>query len=391
MEYKGDFNTGDVVRCPFNTLDNTGVLTTLAGTPAVKVYKNGDAASEVTTGVTLTVDFDGTTGSHFLSIDTSSDATFYSPGSEFSAKITAGTVGGVSVVGKWLCSWSIRNRVGVIIPNGRGTAAAAGVSTITLQTALGANNNAYCCTIAIVSGTGVGQQRVIVGYVNGTKVATVDRAWDTALDTTSKYEIYAIQTPAMSSGQGFIFGVASTLNAKLVSFDTGVLDTIAASVWNALTSGITTTGSIGKYVIDYLFGASTSQELQDAKNEILADIDGLGSDITVVSPLSSDGTRLELVQGDSYSTINGRSLTFSITGQAGLIGSVAHLRIADTVADLATSATIASGTQTVTFSDITTTQTAALIAGNHKYQIRFIEGSDKATPIQGVCVVKAGL
>lgn len=140
-----------------------------------------------------------------------------------------------------------------VIPNGTGTLQSsqlAGTSTAVLQFALGGNLAGYCCTMSIIRGTGEGQQRVITGYINGTLTATVDRAWDRALDTTSVYEITATQVPAMSTGQGFVFGVASTLNAKLVSFDTGVLDTIAAAVWNFAKTSLTTVGSVGKYIVD---------------------------------------------------------------------------------------------------------------------------------------------
>lgn len=70
-----------------------------------------------------------------------------------------------------------------------GTASAGAASTITIQTALGADSLPVGCLIKITSGTGVGQARIITAYVNSTKVTTVDRAWVTNPDNTSVYSI----------------------------------------------------------------------------------------------------------------------------------------------------------------------------------------------------------
>lgn len=92
----GNRAVGAVLDFKFNTHSAAGAPITLAGTPAVSVYK-GNGTTESTAGVTLTVDQDGRTGMHHVRIDTSADA-FYEAGS-FQAVITAGTVDGTSVVG----------------------------------------------------------------------------------------------------------------------------------------------------------------------------------------------------------------------------------------------------------------------------------------------------
>ena len=70
-----------------------------------------------------------------------------------------------------------------------GTATAGGNKTITLQTALGADNMGIGCKIKITSGTGSKQMRRVAGYVNSTQVLTVDRAWTTNPDNTSVYSV----------------------------------------------------------------------------------------------------------------------------------------------------------------------------------------------------------
>lgn len=109
MRNHGDFTPGKTVYVPFNTRTAAQAPATLAGTPAVSVYKRGSTA-ESTAGVTLTVDYDSRTGYHVAAIDTSADGTFYAAGNDFGVVLTAGTVDSVSVVGVEVGSFSLSNR-----------------------------------------------------------------------------------------------------------------------------------------------------------------------------------------------------------------------------------------------------------------------------------------
>ena len=80
-----------------------------------------------------------------------------------------------------------------------GTATAGGATSITLQTALGADSLAVGSLIKITSGTGAGQTRVITAYVNSTKVVTVGRAWVTNPDNTSVYAVLYSDVPKIDS------------------------------------------------------------------------------------------------------------------------------------------------------------------------------------------------
>jgi hypothetical protein len=73
-----------------------------------------------------------------------------------------------------------------------GTAQAGASSTITLASGASSSNGAYVgMRIATTGGTGSGQERLIIGYVGSSKVATVDRAWATTPDATTVYSIAA--------------------------------------------------------------------------------------------------------------------------------------------------------------------------------------------------------
>jgi hypothetical protein len=112
----GEFAPGDTIDFKFTSRGTTGAPTTLSGTPAVSVYK-GNGTVESTAGVTLTADFDGKTGLNHVRIDTTADGTFYATASDFQVVITAGTVGGTSVVGEVVGHFTLHNRsvvVGVV-------------------------------------------------------------------------------------------------------------------------------------------------------------------------------------------------------------------------------------------------------------------------------------
>lgn len=108
MKHLGDFDAATVIDTKFNTFrPSTGAAFTLAGSPAVSVYKD-NSTTQSTSGVTLTVDFDAVTGLHHVRVDTSADGTFYSAGSMFQVVLTAGTVDSVSVAGTVIAEFSLR-------------------------------------------------------------------------------------------------------------------------------------------------------------------------------------------------------------------------------------------------------------------------------------------
>ncbi len=81
--------------------------TVLAGTPVISVYKDNDL-TQTTAGITLIVDFDGLVGLNHVRI-VLTDA-FYVPDTDYHVVITTGTVGGASVVGTVISTFSIDNR-----------------------------------------------------------------------------------------------------------------------------------------------------------------------------------------------------------------------------------------------------------------------------------------
>lgn len=106
--FLGDIRLGSTLNHKFTTISSTGAPITLAGSPAVAAYPS-NSTTEVTAGITLTVDFDARTGLHNVAIVASS-GNGYATATDYALVLTAGTVDGVSVVGYTIAHFSIENR-----------------------------------------------------------------------------------------------------------------------------------------------------------------------------------------------------------------------------------------------------------------------------------------
>lgn len=83
----------------FNTSQfSTGAPFTLAGTPSVSIYED-NGATQITAGITLTVDLDSKTGMHGVAV-VASGANGFEAGKRYIGVIEAGTVDSISAVGK---------------------------------------------------------------------------------------------------------------------------------------------------------------------------------------------------------------------------------------------------------------------------------------------------
>jgi len=123
-------------------------------------------------------------------------------------------------------------------------AQSAGDTAITLDATAASQTDFYKgSVVAIISGDGANQARIITAYNGSTKVATIDRGWDVALTTGATRSVFAVFP------QG--------LNQPLTSAQTQSSASAALSAYGAstLTSGqvtaaVPTTAQIGAEVFD---------------------------------------------------------------------------------------------------------------------------------------------
>ena len=223
MSYVGDITLGDTLDIKFTTRRfSTGVPYTLAGSPVISAYV-GNSVTQITAGITLTVDFDGVTGLNNVRI-VATVANGFAAATNVALVITVGTVDSVSVVGENIGAFSINNRftalvdavwdevlsgathnivnsaarrlralAGADVLIWSGTAQAGSTSTtIKIDAGAPATTDIFKgSTVVLTGSTGAGQVRRIVSYNGTTKVVTVDRAWVVTPSATTTFEIVA--------------------------------------------------------------------------------------------------------------------------------------------------------------------------------------------------------
>jgi hypothetical protein len=152
--------------------------------------------------------------------------------------ITAGTGTGQLSVSGGVGQANVVQVNGTAVTTSDGTAQAGASTTITLASADAAGTNAYVREkIRIVAGTGIGQSRIVTAYNSATKVATVDRAWDTTPDSTSQYtlgdtadaysltnqtanlpaDVQTIKMQAVTATAGFSYDAQTTAQGTIAS------------------------------------------------------------------------------------------------------------------------------------------------------------------------------
>lgn len=110
--YYGDIRLSDTIDIKFCTVTTTGAPTQLAGSPVISAYPS-NSTTQLTAGITLSVDFDSVTGLNNVRV-VASGANGYLTATNYALIITTGTVGGTSVVGYEVGSFSIENRSAVM-------------------------------------------------------------------------------------------------------------------------------------------------------------------------------------------------------------------------------------------------------------------------------------
>jgi len=112
IPYLGDFLEDDTVYIGFNTFSSddpsASVTITNLADADLKVHKDGAIAQLVTDGATIAIDYDGITGNHLATIDTSAHAD-YAVGSDYHVRMEGTTVDGATI-NAWIGCFSIENR-----------------------------------------------------------------------------------------------------------------------------------------------------------------------------------------------------------------------------------------------------------------------------------------
>ena len=258
----GDIRLGETLDFKFSTRSfATGAPTTLAGIPVISAYV-GDSITQITAGITLTVDFDGVTGLHNIRVVAIS-ANGYAAASNYDLVITTGTVGGVSVVGEVVGSFSVEAR-SALMPT---TAARTLDVSATGEAGLDWANIGNPATAQNLSATNIDVDQIVasvsgaVGSVTGLTAANLDAAVSSRMASyTQPAGFLAATFPStVASPTNITAGTITTATNLTTNNDKtgyGLSAAAVQAIWDALTSALTTAGSIGKKLADWVIGTA---------------------------------------------------------------------------------------------------------------------------------------
>lgn len=109
MSQLGDFNLSTTLYTKFTTVNASGLPTTLGDSPTFGFYQDANVTL-FTAGVTVTSDFNSTTGLNHLQLIVTTSATGIAAGSSYQLVIATGSVSGVSMKGYVVGEFSVLQR-----------------------------------------------------------------------------------------------------------------------------------------------------------------------------------------------------------------------------------------------------------------------------------------
>jgi len=129
-----DITLGETIDFKFTTCEpDTGAPATLSGTPVISAYV-GNSTTQITAGITLTVDFDGVTGLNNVRVVASAGNGF-ADATDVALIITTGTVDAVSAVGYKVAEFTIgRSAAHTRLGAPAGASVSADIAAIEAQT-----------------------------------------------------------------------------------------------------------------------------------------------------------------------------------------------------------------------------------------------------------------
>jgi hypothetical protein len=329
MSYHGDIRLGDTIDVKFTTTSaTTGAPTQLAGTPVISAYV-GNGTTQITAGITLTVDFDSVTGLNNVRVVASS-GNGYATATNVQLVITTGTVGGTSAVGYVIGEFSIEAR-SALMPT---------TATRTLDvTATGAagidwGNVENPTTALNLSATNIDVDQVVATVTNQLTAAQIATSvWQdaTAGDFTTASSIgkslYTGNIVPGAAGGHFIAGtnaatsITTALTANITGNITGNLSGSVGSVTGAV-------GSVTALANNSITAAALAT---DAVTEIQT---GLATPTNITAGTITTATNVTTVNGLAANVITAASTAadYVTEMQAGL-ATAANLAAVDTVVD----------------------------------------------------------
>jgi hypothetical protein len=373
-KYYGDFLVSKTVRCRFNTVNTSGVPTSLSS-GAVAVSKDG---ADVTPsgGVTLSTDVGSVTGRNHVTIDMSVDTTTFTAGSEYSVRLSGSSaVSGTSVVGSIVGEWSVENRSVTVDSNGRiqvqsGTSAgqlsvASGVIAANIQQIAG--QTASAAGTVTFPGSIMPSGNVTVGaYATGEDPATL------------LFVTPANRLATDSSGRVLLQPTQAGVTIPNVTTTGSVTSTVTATVSGNVTVGGYATG---EDPASLLFVTPANKLATDSSGRVLLQPTQSGVTIPTVTNISSTVASNVLQWGSNAvpaTNING----VPIVDIGYVLGNAAAVSNGTAQAATSTSITLASSEPSTT--NFYVGRQITIVAGTASGQARFVTAYNGSTKVATV-------
>lgn len=422
MSYLGDFRLGATLDFKFcTTAATTGAPTTLSGTPVISAYPD-NSTTQLTAGITLSVDFDSVTGLNNVRVVATS-GNGYATATNYELVITTGTVGGTSAVGYVVGSFSIENRsalmpttatrtldvastgeagvdfdnilmsgTGPFLPFGivaRGTAQAAGATSVTLAAGFSATAaNMVGKIIWIYSSTnGLYSNGIITAYDNTTKIATVSGLGEAATGTVL-YAVFAAPpgsavsiatvTGGVTLADGAHGGSSTTLTAKSIAVTNSDAGGVALS--------LTGSGTGNSHAMSLLSTNGHALALGSINGNALNAASSAADAVSFAGGTNSDGLQ---IAGNGTGVDIRANITGNLTGNVS--GTVAGVTPASATSINATRFAKNTGSQKIFFTLVDSTDHVTRKAGITVTATRSLDGAAFGAATGTVTEVASGV
>ena len=223
-------NAGDTIYFPFDAYDSNGASVTISGFAVtdIEVYKNGSTTQRSSdNGYALLdtdgIDFDGTTGLHGFSIDTSdnSDAGFWADGAQYWVNINAVTIDGQTVRFTYYLTLGYLLRPAMagrkLVVDSAGLADANTVKLGPSGSGTAQTARDIGASVLLSNGTGAGQVKLTAGYTSpnwgdvGSPTSTVNLS-NTTIKTAS--DLATLEAAIKAKTDQLVFTVAGYLDVN---------------------------------------------------------------------------------------------------------------------------------------------------------------------------------
>lgn len=271
MSYIGDFELATTLYTKFTTVNASGVPTTLGDAPTFGFYVNANTTL-FTSGVTVTADFNSTTGLNHLQMIVTTSATGITTGASCQLVIATGSVSGVSLKGYVIGEFSVLTRSPLKpVTAGRTLAVAAtggaaidwasvgnpgstvNLSATTLFTATNVTNNvgAIVTAVSTIVPARITAQGIDVGaIVTGFGTIMPARVTAQGIDIGAIVTGFNTIAPANVTAYSTVLSVNVTAYSTVLSVNVTACSTVVPANVTSMAAGVITATTIATGAID---------------------------------------------------------------------------------------------------------------------------------------------